>query len=1555
MNPTHSVPLVLLSLAIAIVASYAALVLAGRVTASRGSAHQRWLVAGGIALGTGIWSMNFVGLLALRLPVPIGHDVPDSVFALMVAIAASLVALHTATGPTLPGRRFGIAGLVMGAGFTGMLFLNLSGMDGPVVVHFEPERVLLSGLVITVVSLCGLWVAFHLRDPEDRRPEWQRGAASVVLGCAVALAHHTGTFAARFGAVGAALPVPRDFVPGNTALTTAVALAAGTLLLLAVYGARIDLRARTHAAVVLERITDGFLAFDPGGTCTYANRAAEELLGRPRQAMLGRRLHDIIPGAENSALEQACRRAMAEQATANVEEFNDALQLWLEVHVYPSDDGLSVYVRDVTSRRKAGDALRRREQQLADAQRIAQLGSWESGGPGTPITWSREAYRIFGQDPETFVLTRESYMACVHPDDRERIQAEFARAAATGEEFGFEKRIVRPDGEVRVIFAHGTAAVDPTGGPPRFTGTVQDITDRKAAEQRLREADRMLDAVIQSSPLAVMAVDTAGAVTLWNPAAERVFGWKADEVLGQPVPVIPEEQGELLRTLLAQGPAAPGIRLRELQRRHRDGRMVDVSLSAAPLMNPGGEVAGAVAIVADNTAQRAASEALRNSEERFRELAENIREVFWIKGPGDGPVLYVSPAAEQVWNMSPDTLMGDPDRFLAKVHPDDRGTVLRARTAVQADATEFEYRIVRPDGEVRWVRDRGFPVRDAAGAVVRVVGVAEDITARRAADQALRAGERQAHKMAERMRAVAAAAGATIGAQSREALRDVLAEAVRRVIPSDTFTFATLLPDEWALWYLGDYDAGVYGGSRPVPLAGTPGEGVIRGRRPLLIRRSSEAAARGGILWGTGVRSESSIRVPILSGGDVLGMITVQSYTPELYDEQDVEVLEALAALAATALRNIRLREEQNAAQEALRRSEADYRGLFENAHDAILIIDPDGERVLDVNPRACELYGYPREQFVGMAMEAVSVDAEMGRARVLEALKPGVPRHFELVQRVAGGAELHVEVIATAVPYRGGRAILSINRDITERRQAEDALRASELKFRSVTHSAADAIVTIDSEGCIVSWNRGAETVFGYCEAEALGQALEIMMPERFRERHRAGVQRMAHTGDLSLQDTTLELVGMRRDGTEFPLEASLALWDVGGRRFATRIMRDVSERRRSEEALRRSQQKLAQAQKMEAVGRLAGGVAHDFNNLLTVIGGNADLLILDRGGDDDLCEQLGEIKQAADRAAALTRQLLAFSRQQVLQPRLLDLDAVVSGMHKMLSRLIAEHVDVVLRLHGSLPPVKADPTQMEQVILNLAVNARDAMPDGGRLLIRTDAVRLEQPELRAGFELPAGPYVVLSVTDTGHGIEPAALGRIFEPFFTTKAEGHGTGLGLATVYGIVQQSGGWIDVASEPDRGTRFEVFLPSVAAEVDAPEAGAGAGTHAARGSGTVLLVEDNAAVRLVGSRALTRSGYTVLDAGDGEEGLKVAAAYDGRIDLVVTDVVMPRMGGRELARRLSESRPETRVIFTSGFTEDSVLRPETFEPGAHFLPKPYGPAELVRHAMDVLAEV
>jgi len=509
--------------------------------------------------------------------------------------------------------------------------------------------------------------------------------------------------------------------------------------------------------------------------------------------------------------------------------------------------------------------------------------------------------------------------------------------------------------------------------------------------------------------------------------------------------------------------------------------------------------------------------------------------------------------------------------------------------------------------------------------------------------------------------------------------------------------------------------------------------------------------------------------------------------------------------------------------------------------------------------------------------------------------------------------------------------------------RQSRRRTRASEERFSAVAESAIDAIISADARGRILSWNKSAETMFGYAPEEIVGQPLARLVPQHYRAALERGLAHDVATEQPCVIGHTMEVEGLRKDRSEFPVDLALSSWRTEEGLFFSAIIRDITERKSLEEQLR-------QSQKMDAIGRLAGGVAHDFNNLLTAILGYGGLIGQGLPDGHPTRKRAEEIVKAATRAASLTRQLLTLSRGQVLEPTVLNLNAVVADMGEMLRRLIGEDIEVVISFAPALSPVKADAGQMEQVILNLAINARDAMPRGGCLTIETANVRLDHTYARGHVDITPGPYVMVAVSDTGCGMGAETQSHIFEPFFTTKGLGQGTGLGLATVYGIVKQSGGAIGVYSEVGRGSTFKIYVPRVAGGVELH--GPTRPVELARGSERILLVEDETTVRDLSASLLKASGYTMLEASDPSQALALLARDDEPIDLMVTDIVMPGMSGPDLASRLGGPRPEMKVLYISGYAGSHVTHDSALPPGSAFLPKPFTPEALTRKVREVL---
>lgn len=634
---------------------------------------------------------------------------------------------------------------------------------------------------------------------------------------------------------------------------------------------------------------------------------------------------------------------------------------------------------------------------------------------------------------------------------------------------------------------------------------------------------------------------------------------------------------------------------------------------------------------------------------------------------------------------------------------------------------------------------------------------------------------------------------------------------------------------------------------------------------------------------------------------------------------------------------------ERKRAEQALRESEERYRILSSLATEGIAI--HENGIIMDANQAFAQIVGVCNpEILIGKnGMDCIPF-AEESRPALREWLAGDRSDPCEAAVLYPDGRTARLLIRARSATFRGRPVRIISTLDITDRHAAMEALRVSEAKFRTVGTSAPDALILINDAGLAEYWNPAAERMFGFSAAEMQGTNVHRkILPAGILDRYEPAFRVFQNTGRGDALGNIVELVGKRKDGSEFPVEITVNAIPVMDKYWAAAVIRDITDKKRAEEERLTLQEQLTQALKMEAVGRLAGGVAHDFNNLLTTILGYSELVLSRLPQEDPLRVELREIRKAGERAASLTQQLLAFSRKQIVQPRIVDINAVVHEAQHMLGRLIGENIRILYNLAPDLGRVKIDPHQIDQVLLNLAVNARDAMPLGGTLTISTSNTRLSAEDIPASSGAPPGAYIMLSVADTGVGMSAETRSRLFEPFFTTKDKGKGTGLGLAMIYGIAKQNGGTICVHSEPGRGSEFRFYLPptSDAAEATGPEAPAATPT----GVETVLLVEDEAMVRRLTQRMLLRLGYHVLEADGINEAIRICTEHSEPIHLLLTDIVMPGMSGIELYTSLREIRAEMTALFMSGYSEDAILRHGILVEGTEFIQKPF--------TMDALA--
>ncbi|OLC06005.1 MAG: hypothetical protein AUH41_13780 [Gemmatimonadetes bacterium 13_1_40CM_66_11] len=731
----------------------------------------------------------------------------------------------------------------------------------------------------------------------------------------------------------------------------------------------------------------------------------------------------------------------------------------------------------------------------------------------------------------------------------------------------------------------------------------------------------------------------------------------------------------------------------------------------------------------------------------------------------------------------------------------------------------------------------------------------------------------------------------------------------------------------------------------PPPAPRHPGRGiteyVLRTGRPLLVKPESQPDLDYlGAVESVGTASVDWLGVPLKQGDRTIGVLAVQTYTAGVrYEEHHKEMLQFVSTQVEAAIERTRV-------AEALRASETRLKAVLHSALDAHVAMDDTGH-VTSWNQQAESMFGWAEREVLGQRLADIIVphahrEAHAAGLRRFLATGEGpiLNQRIELTALRRDGTEFPVELAVAPVRVGSSWLFSAFVRDITARRAADEALRVSEQKFGSAfqAHPSPMAIATL-ADARWVDVNESLLRLFGMNRAETVGRSGQELGLWKSEELRQSMLTRLRAGGPFR----NVEVEWLTRSGEVRSGLLSAEVIAFAGEPHFLLHFQDITERKQLEVQLR-------QAQKMEAIGRLAGGVAHDFNNLLTAIFGYVDLLREEIPAGSAAQQDLAEVRKASERAASLTKQLLAFSRQQVLEPVVLKPNALVEDVEKMLHRLIGEDVELRLSLSPDTGNVRADPGQLQQVLMNLVVNARDAMPTGGKLILETANSELSEQYVELHQPVVPGHYVMLAVSDTGAGMTPETKGRIFEPFFTTKEKGKGTGLGLSTVYGIVKQSGGYIWAYSEVGRGTTFKIYLP----RVDEPaeplwkptENGSVAGTE------TILLAEDDPILRPLARALLEKLGYTVLEGEDAQSALAAARAYGGPIHLLVADVVMPGPSGRELARRLAEFRPETKILYVSGYTDDAIVHHGMLEPGLNFLQKPFTPAVLARKVREVL---
>ncbi len=1127
-------------------------------------------------------------------------------------------------------------------------------------------------------------------------------------------------------------------------------------------------------AAAFEQAPIGVALVSPDGRWLKVNRSLCELVGYSEKELLKLTISDIThPDDLKDSLNNLHRTLSREISNYQAEKryihrLGHVISVMLHVALICDKEHKPLYligqIQDITESKKAETALRESEERYRDLveNAIDIIYTLDLDGNYTSVNEACEVITGYSRNES---LSRSMFNS-ITPEFRSK-GAEMLAAHIAGKTMpAYELELIAKDGR-RVAIEVNTKPIMENGVAIGVTGIARDITERKMVEKARLASELKYQNIFTFAPVGIYQSLGDGSLTTVNTALAEMLGYDSvDELLNKSLTDVyfdQNERAEMIQQYEGIGYATDIV----IQWKRKDGSPIWVQLTAHAIKGTAGTTEYFEGFVRDITKQKSAEDALRASNERFHQLANNISDVFWVRSADMKEILYVSPAFEQVWGRPLKNLTESSLKWQEFIVPEDRELAASAYAELMADqpTIELAYRIIRLDGVMRWIRVRGFQIKDADGVLIRLAGIVTDIT-------------------------------------------------------------------------------------------------------------------------------------------------------------------------------------DQKLIEDSLLKSEERYRDLVENALDIIYTQDLQGNYT-SINKAGETITGFTVEETLARNLsQAVAPEyQEKARGMIAAKLAGKDKTAYELEIIAKDGNRIAVEV-NTRIVYENGVpiGIQGIARDITERKKAEAALEEAEEKYRSIFENAVGGIFQSTPAGKFISVNPAMARILGFeSPADLIANRHDIATQHYVDPEYRTELNRMLGEESIVMG---FECEVYRKDGSKIWTHENLrSIRDASGEvTHYEGYLEDITERKQLEEQFR-------QSQKMEAVGVLAGGIAHDFNNLLTAINGYSDLTLKKMPPDDPLRHNIEEVRDAGDRAAALTSQLLAFSRKQVLKPLVHNVNSVITEIERMLRRIIRENVDFRTILDPELGNIKADPGQIEQVIMNLAVNARDAMPNGGTLTIETQSVYLDKDYVSQHIAVEPGPFVKLIVSDTGTGIDEEVQKHIFDPFFTTKEVGKGTGLGLSTVYGIIKQSGGYIMVYSEIGHGTTFKIYLPCVDETVQKPK-WMGDLDKRVTATETILLVEDEEIVRNLVREILLSDGYTVLEAASGKAAIAICETYSEPIHLLLTDVVMPKMGGADLKEHIIKLLPEIKIIFMSGYTDDSISQRGIMDANTVFIEKPFTPDGLANKVRVVL---
>jgi PAS domain S-box-containing protein len=1259
----------------------------------------------------------------------------------------------------------------------------------------------------------------------------------------------------------------------------------------------------TSVQSMFDRAAFGVGQASPAGDWQFLNDRFCEIVGHLREELLASSERDITHADDRAASDEIVRRLLAgEISSSSIEKRyvqKDGSVVWarLCVSLVRDHDNLPrcfiLVIEDIADKIQAERALKESEQRLELALGAAGLGFWDRDLRTGVTVISGEFARLHALAPNHPPLTHEEWLKLVHPDDRNRVDEEYRQSVERTHFWNTEFRLLWPDKSVHWILAKGQVFRDHEGRPVRLAGISIEVTERK----RVEEQRSRLSSIVESCEDAIFSKNLDGTILSWNSGAEKLFGYTAEEILGKSLSLLlPPEHLDEFPKILERIQSGARLEHYEVTRMRKDGRRVEVSVTISPIKDSAGIVVGGSTIARDITERKQGEAALQESQQRYKEVFDFTSEcIFLIDITADGRFRFadLNPAEEKAVGFSSAEVSG---RFIEEVVSEQVANEIIAhyRHCLELGTViSYEEVLILPIGH-RYFHTNLIPVRNATGRIYRIVGIARDITAHKQAEEALRMSQHRLELSQE------AGGIATwdwdIGANQKHCSKEY--SRLYGVPESDLAP----LPEEW------------------LQLVHPEDRARVRAELNRALDGTGHYNIEFRVVWPDGT-------VHWLFGKG------------EVFRDSNGKPIRMLGV-------NMDISERKYADQ-ALRESEERFRNMADTAPVMIWVAGTD--KVLTFfNKTWLDFVGRTLEQEVdnGWLQSVHPDDRDRCFASYCASFDAHEPFHIEHRLRRADGE--YRWVLCSGVPRFASGAVfagyIGSDIDITDVKRAEQelvlnqALRESEEKYHGIVETMTEGVWVLDHEDRTTFVNQQMAAMLGYRVEQMVGRHVLDFKDEEARpialqklERRRQGITEQ--------YDSTFQTSDGRRLTA---LISTRPLWDGDGRYAGTLgVITDITERSLLEE-------RLHQANKMEAIGRLAGGVAHDFNNLLTVINGYSDLLLRNSNASDRIRAQLTEIRNAGQRARELTNQILAFSRNQMRTTDTLNLRSVIEDVEEMLRRMIGEDIELLTTFDPGLGEIRADRTEIIQVLLNLAVNARDAMPTGGALIFALANVEVDESDVRTHPGTRAGAHVLLTVTDTGIGMDAEIKKHLFEPFFTTKQAGKGTGLGLATVYGIVSQSDGLIQVDSKPRQGTTFRIYWPRVTGVPSQEKDHSGLPDQPLFGTETVLLVEDQPQVRQLTCSILRQFGYQILEASSGEEALCLAEAHAGPLHLLLTDVIMPGMNGLELAARLKTMRP-TPILFMSGYSDRMEGEHDS---GVAYIQKPFTPDSLVRKVREVL---